>query len=129
MPQQGAETILAEIGANDPDFNLRREPIIIQRVRSAQNTTFVSMLESHGRYDGAAEQTVGSDSQIKSISHESINGLDIVFVETLDGKKVALAVSYDSDLEKKHAVKVGDQMLNWTGFAARIDLPAGKAKR
>jgi hypothetical protein len=129
VPQQGAEAILAEIGANDPDFNLRREPIIIQRVRSAQNTTFVSMLESHGRYDGAAEQTVGSDSQIKSLSHESINGSDIVFVETLEGKKVALAVSYDSDPKKKHSVKVGDQMLNWTGFAARIDLPAGKAKR
>ncbi|WP_321325311.1 alginate lyase family protein [uncultured Parasphingorhabdus sp.] len=129
VPQQGAETILAEIGANDPSFNLRREPIIIQRTRDAQNTTFVSLLESHGRYDGAAEQTVGSDSLIKSLSHESVNGSDIVIVEKLDGKQVALVVSYDSDSEKKHSVKLGDQMLTWTGFAARIDLPAGKAKR
>ncbi|WP_217272049.1 hypothetical protein [Sphingopyxis sp. BSNA05] len=129
VPQKGAETVLAEIGANDPRFNLRREPMVIQRIRNAQNTTFVSMLESHGRYDGAAEQTVGSDSLIKSLSHESVNGSDIVIVEKLDGKKIALVVSYDSDAEKKHSVKLGHQMLNWTGFAARIDLPAGKAKR
>ena len=129
VPQRGAEAILAEIGANDPRFNLRREPIIIQRIRDAQDTTFVSMLESHGSYDGAAEQTVGSDSEIKSLSHESVDGSDIVIVEKLDGKRIALVVSYDSDSEKKHSVKLGDQMLNWTGFAARIDLPAGKAKR
>jgi hypothetical protein len=129
VPQRGAVTILAEIGANDPRFNLRREPIFIQRIRDAQDTTFVSLLESHGRYDGAAEQTVGSDSLIKSLSHESVNGSDIVIVEKLDGKKIALAVSYDSDPGQKHSVKLGDQMLNWTGFAARIDLPVGKAKR
>jgi len=129
VPQRGAETILAEIGANDPHFNLRREPIVIQRVKDVQNTTFVSMLESHGRYDGAAEQTVGSDSQIKSMSHERINGTDIVLLETLDGNKIALAISYDSDPGKKHSVKIAGQKLDWTGFAARIDLPEGKAKR
>lgn len=129
VPQRGAEAILAEIGANDPNFNLRREPMVIQRVNGAQNTIFVSLLESHGRYDGAAEQTVGSDSQIKSLSRESANGADIVFVETLNGKKIALAISYDSDPEKNHSVKVGGQILNWTGFAAGVDLPAGKAKR
>ncbi|MGB5483486.1 alginate lyase family protein [Parasphingorhabdus sp.] len=129
VPQRGSETILAEIGANDPSFNLRREPIVIQRVNNAQNITFVSMLEAHGRYDGAAEQTVEGDSQIKSLGHESVNGADIVFVETLDGKKTAFAISYDSDPEKKHSVKVGGQMLNWTGFAARIDLPSGKAQQ
>ncbi len=129
LPQRDAETILGETGANDPNFNLRREPVVIQRVKGAQNATFVSMLESHGRYDGAAEQTVGSDSQIKSLSHESSNGADIVIVETLNGTKFALAISYDSDPSKKHSVKAGGQIVNWTGFAARIDLPAGKAKR
>lgn len=129
VPQSGAETILAEIGANDPKFNLRREPIVIQRVKGAQDTTFVSMLESHGHYDGAAEQTVGSDSQIKSLRHESVEGSDIVLVEALDGKRIALAISYDSDPAKNHSVTVGGQTLNWTGFASRIELPAGRAKR
>jgi len=129
VPQSDAETILAEIGANDPKFDLRREPIVIQRVKGVQDTTFVSMLESHGHYDGAAEQTVGSDSQIKSLRHESVEGSDIVLVEALDGKRIALAISYDSDPAKKHSVTVGGQTLNWTGFASLIDLPAGKAKR
>jgi oligo-alginate lyase len=129
VPQAGSQAILAESGANDPEFNLRREPMIIQRVTGAKNTSFASILESHGLYDGAAEQTVESDSQIKSLSHESVGDADILFIETLAGKKMALAISYDRDPKKKHRVEAGGQTLNWTGFAARIDLPSGKAAR
>ncbi len=121
---QNTQMILAESGANDPNFNLRREPIIMAR-RNGQNTVFASILERHGLSDGAAEQTVNSDSQIKSLSFESIDGNDIMIIETLAGAKTAFAVSYDQDSNKKHEVSFKDQTIRWSGFAASLAL-AGK---
>lgn len=122
VPQQGAQTILGESGANDPNFNLRREPLVIQRVAGADQATFVSILEPHGFYDGAAEQTVGSRSQIAALRHEEHDNYDLVIVETKGGEKTALAISYDDDASKRHSATVDGREVSWTGFAARIEL-------
>ncbi|MEP6010201.1 MAG: heparinase II/III family protein, partial [Parasphingorhabdus sp.] len=45
-PQAGSETILAESGANDPKFNLRREQMVIQRVANGKDTVFAGVLEA-----------------------------------------------------------------------------------
>tara|TARA_R110000796_G_scaffold98628_1_gene206118 strand:+ start:11089 stop:13275 length:2187 start_codon:yes stop_codon:yes gene_type:complete len=120
VAQEGAESILAEIGANDPNFNLRREPMLIQRINGAQNTVFASLLESHGLYDGAAEQTTASDSQIKSLRLETDNGKDIVSIETLAGTRLLFAISYDTDSRKSHSATVGGKKISWKGYAAQI---------
>lgn len=122
IPQAGGEVILAESGANDPDFNLRREPIIIRRVNGAQTASFVSVLESHGMTDGAAELVVGSKSQIASLRHINQGGADLVIVETLGGAKAALAISYNADPDKKHSITFEGRQLTWTGYAARLQL-------
>jgi len=46
--QTGDEVILARIGANDPNFNLRKDPVFIHRRPEAKNSTFISLIESHG---------------------------------------------------------------------------------
>ncbi|MEO0700485.1 MAG: alginate lyase, partial [Pseudomonadota bacterium] len=56
--------ILGESGANDPEFNLRREPLIMLRAKREGDAHFASLLEAHGRYDGAAEQTLNSRSRV-----------------------------------------------------------------
>ncbi len=122
IPNAGHQVILAESGANDPDFNLRREPIVIQRVNDSSDAVFVSILEPHGLYDGASEQTVGSRSQIASLRHIAVGEYDIVVVETLGGKKTGMAISYDSDTSKRHSAMVDGQLMSWTGFAGRIAL-------
>src|SRR3546814_4430748 len=58
LPPAGARFIVAESGANDPEFNLRREPALIQRVEGAADATFVSLLEPHGAYDASSEAVV-----------------------------------------------------------------------
>ena len=114
------EAILAESGANDPHFNLRREPIVIQRIDGKDKAAFVSLLEPHGLYDGAAERTVGSRSQIASLRHLNQDGSDLVIVETLSGEKTVLAISYDQDPANRHNATIDGQKLSWTGYAARI---------
>ena len=46
--------ILAESGAHDPAFNLRREPVLIQRMDGQRDATFFGVLEPHGEYNGTA---------------------------------------------------------------------------
>jgi hypothetical protein len=122
IPQAGSEAILAESGANDPNFNLRREPMIIQRIKAERGVVFASVLEAHGRYDGAAERTTASDSQIKSIRHERSGGSDLLLIETLAGAKSLLAISYNSDPEKTHTASIGGTQVSWRGFATHIKL-------
>ncbi len=122
VPQAGAQVILGESGANDPEFNLRREPIAIQRTTGANATTFVSILETHGLYDGATEQTIDSRSLVASLRHVDVGKYDIVIVETKSGEKTAFAISYDDDPDKKHVAAIGGRDVSWTGFAARIQL-------
>lgn len=51
----GDEIILGRAGANDPNFNLRPDPVIIHRRNGASSTTFLSMIESHGQYSTITE--------------------------------------------------------------------------
>lgn len=122
VPADSLQVILAESGANDPNFNLRREPIVIQRVEGADSAAFVSILESHGLYDGATEQTIGSRSQIASLRHIEQSGYDLVIVETHSGAKTALAISYEDDPAKSHTISMDGLEVTWNGFAARIEL-------
>jgi oligo-alginate lyase len=124
VPVAGSQLVLAETGASDPSFNLRREPIIIQRASGVGNALFAGVLESHGRYDGAAEQTTASDSQIKSITAESRDGADVMIIEALNGARIAVAVAHDGSTTKAHSLIVGGETIKWTGPAARIVLPA-----
>jgi len=122
VPQAGAQAILGESGANDPAFNLRREPLVIQRVSGAADATFVSLLEPHGLYDGATEQTIDSRSLIASLRHETHDSYDLVIVETKGGEQTVLAISYDDEPAQRHRATVDGRTLSWTGFAARIEL-------
>ena len=123
IPQAGAQAILAESGANDPNFNLRREPMLIHRVQGQGETVFAGILETHGRYDGAAEQTVESDSQIESISLLRSGGADVLLIRTIAGKETAVAISYEADVKKQHTARINNKSYGWKGFAARIDIP------
>jgi hypothetical protein len=54
------------IGANDPNFNLRREPAYIIRKKGA-NQAFVNVVEMHGVYNANAENAKGSYSAVNKM--------------------------------------------------------------
>lgn len=129
VPQPGAQLILAESGANDPNFNLRREPFLIQRLTGKSEAVFAGVLESHGRYDGAAEQVVASTSQLRSVRAEALPGYDLMVIETLKGARVAIVIAQDTAAARSHSVTLEGQRLEWTGPAARIALAPRKADK
>jgi hypothetical protein len=124
LPPAGASVILAESGANDPLFNLRREPVLIERVKSAGDTTFVAVLEPHGAYDPSAETTKGSTSRIKALRHARTADADVVSIDLVDGRTVSLAVADDADATREHRATIDGRAVSWKGHFGRFDAPA-----
>jgi hypothetical protein len=126
LPPAGASVILAESGANDPKFNLRREPVLIERVKGATDTTFVGVLEPHGAYDPSAETTKGSTSRIRALRHIRVADADVVSIELVDGRTVTLAVADDADAGREHKATIGGKAVTWKGHFGRFDSAGGK---
>lgn len=63
---ESAEILFGMIGANDPDFNLRNEPLLIHRT-TGKDRVFASVLEPHGYYNMAEEKSVAVHPSIKAI--------------------------------------------------------------
>ena len=126
MPRRPSPATHGESGASDPSFNLRREPLVIQRVGGSDRATFVSLLEPHGLYDGATEQTIESDSRIASLRHVRSGSYDIVLIETLAGQKMAIAISWDDNPNSNHSATIDGREISWRGYAARLPLAQGE---
>ena len=115
--QDGDEFILGRIGANDPDFNLRRDPVWIQRRVDSDSGVFVSVIETHGSYDPVSEIASNAYSSVKSLevihSDENYTAIDIHFKS---GKhhKVLLSLK-DSSSDKQHSLEIKGQTYTWSG--------------
>lgn len=120
-----SRAILAESGANDPDFNLRHEPVLIQRTDGQAKASFFGVLEPHGEYNGTAEYVRGADSRIRDIVHARGDGAEVIVLTLVSGKTLALAVADDATGTREHSVQVGDQRYAWRGGYARFDRAAG----
>ena len=120
-----SRAILAESGANDPDFNLRREPALIQRIDGQAKASFFSVLEPHGEYNGTAEYVHGADSRIRDIVHARGDDAEVLVLTLVSGKTLALAVADDAADTREHSVQVGGQRYAWRGGYTRFDRAAG----
>lgn len=119
------QIILARIGANDPEFNLRRDPAFIIRKKDTQNTTFVTALETHGSYGYVSESAKNS--------YSNIDQLEIIFQDTIyigikitdkKGIKTLLLLNTKiNDALQKNEINLDNKVYKWTGnyFISTID--------
>ncbi|PPU23563.1 oligoalginate lyase [Xanthomonas arboricola] len=120
-----ARALLVESGANDPNFNLRREPALIQRVDGQANVSFFGVLEPHGEYNGTAEYVRGANSRIRAIERVRGDDAEVIVLTLVGGQRIALAVADDADAQRSHQVQAAGQRYNWRGGYARFDRTAG----
>ena len=114
--QSKDEIILTRIGANDPNFNLRRDPGMIHR-RTDGNTLFASLYEIHGSYTYATERPLNLFTSISNLSilHESENYVAIQF-GLKSGEKYQFAFSLnDKETLSEHKITINNEELEWTG--------------
>ncbi|MEL7014632.1 MAG: heparinase II/III family protein [Pseudomonadota bacterium] len=126
----GASVIMAEIGANDPDFNLRREPAFIYRVDRARNAAFASVIEPHGEYNPTVEYTVNSHSAVADISSYDGEGAALVQITTKSGAVIALGIGFGTDDTQSYTVLARGKTHQWSGpyhlFPSEINQEEGK---
>ncbi len=110
------EFLFAETGANDPDFNLRHEQVLVQRVPDAGAQVFISVLEPHGEYNGSREYTTESASAVASIERASEGVLEAIRVTTRGGSAVTITLAFDPDPDAHHRIELDGETLEWSGF-------------
>lgn len=115
--QQGDEVILTRIGANDPNFNLRRDPGLIHR-RTGGLTTFASLYEVHGSYDYASERPLNLFTSVEQLTllHQSEDYVAIQF-QLKNGETFQFAFSLkDKSSTSQHGITTTLGELNWLGI-------------
>lgn len=109
--------LFTRIGANDPEFNLRREAALMLRRKNTKNTIFVSVIESHGSYNPVSESAVNSNSSIKElkvvINTEAYTAIQITSVN--GNEKLFITANTDTSKEAKHNVKINNKNYEWSG--------------
>lgn len=111
----GTRVLMAEVGANDPNYNLRREDALILRAKNAKNASFITVIESHGEYNPTLEYTVDSHSEVASVNRFAGDGYDRIDVVSKSGGQISLFLS-QGDGEKEGASADGSPIA-WTGPA------------
>lgn len=111
------ELLFTRIGANDPEFNLRRDPALILRAKKAKNRTFVSVIEAHGSYSPVTESAMNSNSNIKKIDvvldTEDYTAISITTIS--DNTKLFLTSNTNASKEAKHNITINDKNYEWSG--------------
>lgn len=112
------EIILARIGANDPEFNLRKAPSIIIRKKNTQNTVYASIIESHGTYNPVKEVANNAYSNFSKIDVLTDDAnYTAIKIEFKDGKEKTIILSnLNTDKNKTHTVNINGKNYSWEGF-------------
>jgi oligo-alginate lyase len=120
--KDSAQLFFTRTGANDPNFNLRREPSYITRTR-AKNMFAINVLELHGNFNPISEITTNSYATVTSV-------LPVIDTEAYSGAQIRIAgkqlLVFQSnkifDSKTPHQLVVGGVTYSWVGpFAVYFD--------
>ena len=111
------ELLFTRLGANDPEFNLRRDPAFMIRRNGASDTVFVSVVEPHGSYSRVSESAVNSNSSIAALKvvHND-DDYTAVTIEDLEGRTSLFIMSnVDASASSHHKVEIANILHRWKG--------------
>jgi hypothetical protein len=111
------EILLVRIGANDPEFNLRRDPAIIFRRPEARDTLFASVVEPHGSYNPVTESAFNSNSSIAELTVLQDDAkYTAVSIETVQGNtRIFIVSNQDAESSTAHRLEINGKDYNWSG--------------
>lgn len=107
------EFCFVDLGANDPDFNLKHRSGYIIREKNKKNYTFAVSIETHGDYDVQKETSrdLQTSCSVLEIVYEDAS--QVILHGIYAGHDIYLLLA-DND-EKVHSVKVGERLFKWEG--------------
>ena len=121
LPRDG-EMLFTELGANDPNFNLRRENAVILRQTGKKQARFVSLLEPHGEYNGSKEFTLASKSQLIALAEYEYDEANAVVFELAGQGRYALVWRKPDQVAGNIALSIEGQSFELDGNSALVPL-------
>ncbi len=114
--EKGEEIIMGRTGANDPNYNLRPDPVLIQKRKEVRSTSFISVIEPHGEYSRITEISDTPYARIQSVRkiYEDENYIIVEFSTGSSVWTVMLCTSTHAK-DKTHTITVADQTYDWQG--------------
>ncbi|HYE53911.1 MAG TPA: alginate lyase family protein, partial [Chitinophagaceae bacterium] len=113
--QDSARLFFARTGANDPSFNMRREPCFIIR-KTGGPQTFVNVVEMHGRYDAVMEFSTNAYPKVQKIALLRNDQKYTVMSIAMGDKVLLVAQSNDNNSPgQKHSLAVDADTIQWQG--------------
>ncbi len=111
------QLLFTRIGANDPEFNLRRDAALMIRRKQAKDTVFASVVEAHGSYSPVSEFAVNSNSNISELKVVYDNRYyTAVSIEDLQGStSIFILSNTDASATKEHEIEFDDRVYHWKG--------------
>ncbi len=111
------EILLARIGANDPEFSLRRDPAIIFRRQAEKNSLFASVVEPHGSYNPVTELALNPNSNIAELTVlQDDTNYTVVSIETVRGStRIFIVSNQDVESSTAHSLEIEGQSYDWFG--------------
>ena len=116
--------LLTRLGANDPEFNLRRDPAFMIRRIDTGSTIFATVIEPHGNYSPVSEIATNSNSNIAELKvvHDD-EDYTAVSVEDLKGDTSLFILSNsDATATTEHELRIGNREFTWSGPYHYTDL-------
>ncbi|MEO0731678.1 MAG: heparinase II/III family protein [Bacteroidota bacterium] len=114
---EGDELHFVRLGANDPEFNLRRDPAFLLRRKATASTTFVSVLETHGSYtprDEVPHQPFGEVTNLELLVDEP--AYTVIAFRHANGTQWKLFLAnQNQDPKAEHTLELADQVITWIG--------------
>ena len=117
VSEKGDAIVFGRIGADDPEFNLRREAGFIHRKTNTKDAIYVSVIESHGSYSPVSELAVNAYSNIKAIEVlYNDASYTAVKIETVGGvSKIFILANDNNGSKKEHKLIINDKNYGWSG--------------
>ncbi|MEP1870426.1 MAG: heparinase II/III family protein [Paraglaciecola sp.] len=111
------ELLFTRMGANDPDFNLRREAALMIRRDNTADTSFVSVIEPHGSYSPVSELSVNSNSSIDELKVVlDTSKYTAVSIKDVKGNaNIFILSNTNASMSKQHKLKVDGKTYRWKG--------------
>ncbi len=106
--------VFTELGANDPDNNLRPDQGMVLRTVS-DSVSFVSVYERNGYYDFDDEVAEFEGSSIESIEISNIDHAAVFKISTESGETITVLIADDTSAEANHKIVLSGQEIEWNG--------------
>ncbi|MGB5258513.1 MAG: alginate lyase family protein [Woeseiaceae bacterium] len=111
------ELLFTRIGADDPEFNLRRDAAFMLRRKSSSDTVFATVVEPHGSYSPVSELAVDSKSHIAELKvvHDDEMYTAVAFEDLEGHTSLFILANTEASASKKHQLEIDGRKYRWSG--------------